>query len=141
MLLIGTAAGIIAASVSESSAVGKPATAHTSTVATTKAPPVAPHYDVPSTDNLVPELTVTEKSCYGSAGCNFKYELQVSASRPVTFDPAKTYRVTVVVDEGTSWERIHSLKVTGDQTSVPSGSLSSDTHDTPVPRIQAIAVA
>ncbi|MEV6769693.1 hypothetical protein AB0N05_13800 [Nocardia sp. NPDC051030] len=95
-------------------------------------------YDVPAIDNIAAELTVTDKQCFGSAGCNFKYELAVTATGPMNFDPAKTYRVTVVVDQGTTWERIHSIKVKGTKTDVVTGSVSSDTLSTPVAVIQAV---
>ncbi|MCP9619929.1 hypothetical protein FOH10_07380 [Nocardia otitidiscaviarum] len=103
---------------------------------TTPAPAVV--YDVPSVANIAPELTVTEKQCFGSAGCIFRYELRITSLGPVNFDPAKSYRVTIAIDEGTTWERIHSLEVKGAKADVVTGHVSSDTHNTPVATIQTV---
>ncbi|UGT54402.1 hypothetical protein [Nocardia asteroides] len=113
-----------------------------SDAATTLPPSVttsaAARYDVPTTDNLAAELTVLEKKCFGSAGCNFKYELRVVTTQTVTFDPIKTYRVSIVIDGGTSWERIHSLEVRGTKADVVSGHVSSDTLATPTAVIESV---
>ncbi|MFE3545552.1 hypothetical protein ACFXK0_21525 [Nocardia sp. NPDC059177] len=100
--------------------------------------PAAPVYDVPSEQNIAPELTVTEKSCFGSAGCIFEYELRIVTTTPVEFHPSKRYRVTVALDEGTDWERLHSITVTGKKAGVITGHVSSDTSTTPVATIQTI---
>lgn len=109
----------------------------TTTRPTTTTPP-APVYDIPAQHNIAAEVTVTEKKCYGSAGCNFEYELRIVATAPATFDPAKRYRVAVALDEGTSWERLHSLTVTGTKAAVITGRVSSDTSTTPIATIQSI---
>ncbi|MFE3195419.1 hypothetical protein ACFXHA_40900 [Nocardia sp. NPDC059240] len=51
-----------------------------SAMATTTYVPPKPTvvYDVPTVDLLGVDLTVTDKKCYGSAGCNFKYDLAVN---------------------------------------------------------------
>lgn len=113
-----------------------------SAAATTRPPSMttsaAARYDVPSKDNLATELTVIEKKCFGSAGCNFKYELRVVTTQTVAFDPGKTYRVSIVIDGGTSWERIHSLEVRGTKADVVSGNVSSDTLATPTAVIESV---
>ncbi|MGS2809900.1 hypothetical protein [Nocardia sp. MW-W600-9] len=136
-LVIGTVGGIVFGGGSDSTPTsGLPA------AATTRPPSMATsaaaRYDVPSTDNLATELTVIEKKCFGSAGCNFKYELRVVTTQPVAFDPSKTYRVSIVIDGGTSWERIHSLEVRGSKADVVSGSVSSDTLATPTAVIESV---
>ncbi|APE33948.1 hypothetical protein BOX37_08170 [Nocardia mangyaensis] len=136
-LAIGAIGGIVSsdsASTSPSSTLAVAATPESPRMTTT----AAARYDAPSADNLATELTVTEKQCFGSAGCNFKYELRVVVTQPVTFDPAKSYRVSIVIDGGTNWERIHSLDVRGTKADVVSGRVSSDTLATPVAVIESV---
>ncbi|WP_306356278.1 MULTISPECIES: hypothetical protein [unclassified Nocardia] len=106
--------------------------------ARTTAPASAVVYDVPGVANLAPELTVTEKQCFGSAGCIFRYELRITSLGPVNFDPEKSYRVTIAIDEGTNWERVHSLEVKGAKADVVTGHVSSDTYSTPVATIYTV---
>ncbi|MGW6625400.1 hypothetical protein ACWF99_29635 [Nocardia sp. NPDC055002] len=104
---------------------------------TTTTPP-APVYDIPTQHNIDPELSITEKQCFGSAGCIFTYELRIVTTAPVVFAPTKRYRVTVALDEGTSWERVHSITLTGTTAGVVKGHLSSDASTVPVAAIQSI---
>lgn len=133
--LIGTAIGS-----SENSATTRAGstTYPASTIRPTSSAPPAPVYAIPDQHNLTPELTVLEKKCYGSAGCNFEYELRLVTTTPVDFAPSKRYRVTVVIEEGTTWERIHSLTVAGRKADVVTGRVSSDTSTNPVATIQSI---
>ncbi|MEV6219633.1 hypothetical protein [Nocardia sp. NPDC051833] len=112
------------------------------TAAATRPPSVTTsavaRYDVSSPDNLAAELTVIEKKCFGSAGCNFKYELRVVTAQGVAFDPSTTYRASIVIDGGTNWERIHSLEVRGSKADVVSGSVSKDTLTTPAAVIETV---
>lgn len=127
----GTGENTTATSRSAASATPAATIAHTSI-------PAPPVYDVPSTQNIAPELTVTEKKCFGSAGCIFAYELEIVTTTPVVFHPSKRYRVTVALDEGTDWERVHSITVVGEKAGVITGHVSSDTSTTPVVTIQSI---
>ncbi|GGK66791.1 hypothetical protein GCM10011591_43690 [Nocardia camponoti] len=97
-----------------------------------------PTYDVPSVTNLSPEVTITEKKCYGSAGCNFEYELRLTTTGSPTFAPGKRYRVTVALDEGTSWERIHSITLSGTKADVITSLVSSRSTSDPVPVIKSV---
>ncbi|MFD3593178.1 hypothetical protein ACFWU5_10650 [Nocardia sp. NPDC058640] len=136
-ILIG-AIGAVLDSGGTSTTTTKAAAAAAVTIRPTTTTPPAPVYDIPAHHNIAPELTVTGKKCYGSAGCNFDYELRVVTTAPVDFAPTKRYRVTVALDEGTSWERIHSITITGTKANVITGLVSSDTNTTPVATIQSI---
>ncbi|MFC9475936.1 hypothetical protein ACFTS5_27445 [Nocardia sp. NPDC056952] len=118
----------------DASRINRPA----STIRPTPSAPPAPTYAIPDQHNLTPELTVLEKKCYGSAGCNFRYELRLITTTPVDFAPSKRYRVTIVIEERTTWERIHSLTVVGKKADVVTGRVSSDTSTNPVATIQWI---
>lgn len=137
---IGILIGVIGAVVSpddDATTTSAAAPAASTIRPTTTTPP--PHvYDIPAQHNIAPELTVTEKKCYGSAGCNFEYELRVVTTTPVVFAPTKRYRVTIALDEGDSWERLHSITVTGTKADVITGRLSSDTSTTPVASVHSI---
>ncbi|WP_306359210.1 hypothetical protein [Nocardia sp. CC227C] len=131
--------GCLTACTSATTTAPTPTTPRTQVSTSRQAPPTPTvAYDVPTHASIEPELTITDKQCFGSAGCNFEYELAIAAIGPANFDPAERYRVTIVIDEGTSWERIHSLELTGTRTDVVTGRVSSDTHSTPVAAIQRI---
>jgi hypothetical protein len=69
-----------------------------------------------------------EKQCFGSAGCNVTFRIEVGYNG-LPLDPATTYEVTYEVTGGED-PLINTLEVTGENASVPQeetlGTASSD---------------
>jgi hypothetical protein len=67
------------------------------------------------------ELTVKtlSKQCFGSAGCNLTYRIEVGYDGP-PLDPSNTYEVVYEVRGGEDGPQINTLTVEGDQSSVDS---------------------
>lgn len=65
------------------------------------------------------ELTVKtlSKQCFGSAGCNLTYRVEVGYDGP-PLDPSNTYEVVYEVRGGEDGPQINTLTVEGDQSSV-----------------------
>jgi hypothetical protein len=65
------------------------------------------------------ELTVKtlSKQCFGSAGCNLTYRIEVGYDGP-PLDPSDTYEVVYEVRGGEDGPQINTLTVEGDQSSV-----------------------
>jgi hypothetical protein len=57
-----------------------------------------PAYDVPTKADFKLGIKVLKKECFGSAGCNIEFRLQVAYDR--SFDPSKTYEVTYEIRGG-----------------------------------------
>jgi len=55
-------------------------------------------YDVPTVDDFEIEIAKLSEQCFGSAGCNVEFEIDVSWS--VNLDPTTTYRVTYEINGG-----------------------------------------
>lgn len=83
-----------------------------STAATTAA--AASKYAEPTVADF--ELTLTELSrqCFGSAGCNVQFSVNLKNVGGKAFDPGKSYRLTFNV-EGTTEPYSNYVTITGDQ--------------------------
>jgi hypothetical protein len=64
------------------------------------------------------------KQCFGSAGCNLSYRIEVGYDGPM-LDPVNTYEVVYEVRGGEDGPQINTLTVEGDQSSVESEELIS----------------
>lgn len=66
----------------------------------------------PVVTDFVLKVNVLEKSCFGSAGCNVTYRMDVAYTGAVALDPHITYEITFEV-KGTKDQKIGTLTVTG----------------------------
>lgn len=105
-----------------------PATSAPTTVAPTTAPattaPPAPTYGTPTKNDFKLKVKVLRKQCFGSAGCNITYRIDVTYTGDVGLDPSKTYEVTYQV-KGTEDPIINTFEVSGDSASVQQEEMAS----------------
>lgn len=80
-------------------------------------------YADPVLANFKLSVKTLEKQCFGSAGCNVTYRVDVTYIG--TLDPAKTYRVTYEVRGVDDGPQINNFTVTGDTASVESEEFAS----------------
>lgn len=94
-----------------------PATAERSTTSTTRRPATttteAPYLPVPADFTLAP--VITRKQCFGSAGCNVSYTIDVTYNALKPLDPGATYAITYEVHGGES-VAIDTIELDGDGT-------------------------
>ncbi|MEU8179149.1 hypothetical protein AB0B85_31645 [Micromonospora sp. NPDC049044] len=94
--------------------------APTSAAAPTTAPattaPPAPVYDTPTKGDFTLKVKTLRKQCFGSAGCNITYRIDVTYVGD-GLDPSSTYEVTYEV-KGAEDPIINTFEVTGDSASV-----------------------
>ncbi|MGC4749678.1 hypothetical protein ACLQ28_29080 [Micromonospora sp. DT201] len=92
----------------------------TSAAAPTTAPattaPAAPAYDTPTKGDFKLAVKTLRKQCFGSAGCNITYRIDVTYNGD-GLDPSGTYEVTYEV-RGAEDPIINTFEVTGDSASV-----------------------
>jgi hypothetical protein len=74
---------------------------------------------VPKARDFTLTVKTLEKTCFGSAGCNITYRIEVGYNGP-TLDPSNTYEVVYEVRGGEDGPQINTLTVEGDQSSVDS---------------------
>lgn len=88
-----------------------------------------PHPDtfVPNADNFILDIRTTEKQCFGTAGCNVQFRVELGYDGP-SLDPAVTYEVTYAVTGGDG-ELISTLTVNGDQYSASDQFVSTSSED------------
>ncbi|MEU7781681.1 hypothetical protein [Micromonospora parva] len=86
-----------------------------STPPATTAPP-APVYDTPTKGDFKLKVKTLRKQCFGSAGCNITYRIDVTYTGD-GLDPSSTYEVTYEV-KGAEDPIINTFEVTGDSASV-----------------------
>lgn len=80
-------------------------------------------YDDPRPEDFTIEVIVLSESCFGSAGCNVTFEIEVGWL--VRLDPSVTYQLTYEVtgsDYGTSTDTVD---ITGDEYEVPFEAITS----------------
>jgi hypothetical protein len=107
---IAIAAGLAACGASAATttrATGTPAT-QTAAPATTEPAPVTP-----SPKDFTLTVKTLTKQCFGEAGCNVTYRIEVGYSGP-TLDPATTYDVTYEVRGVEDGPQVNTLTITGD---------------------------
>lgn len=73
----------------------------------------APAY-TPKPEDFTLTIKVLEKQCFGSAGCNVTFRIELAYSGP-TLSPSRTYEITYRVDGTDESEYVNTLTVTGDQ--------------------------
>ncbi|MBY8870499.1 hypothetical protein K7640_01425 [Micromonospora sp. PLK6-60] len=95
-----------------------PTTAPPTTAAeTTTAPaPTVALFDEPTKKDFKLAVKVLRKQCFGSAGCNITYRIDVTYTGS-GLDPAKTYEVTYEVRGGED-PAVNTFEVTGETASV-----------------------
>ncbi|MEV5766011.1 hypothetical protein AB0L34_15780 [Micromonospora sp. NPDC052213] len=98
------------------SATSAPTTAAAPTAPATTAPP-APAYGTPTKSDFKLKVKILKKQCFGSAGCNITYRIDVTYTGDVDLDPSKTYEVTYQV-KGAEDPIINTFEVSGDSASV-----------------------
>lgn len=69
----------------------------------------------PKPSDFIIKLKVTEKECFGSAGCLIEYHIDVTYAGTESPDDAKTYRVTYQVSGVKDGPAINTFEITGDQ--------------------------
>lgn len=80
---------------------------------TTNAAAQPPAY-TPTADDFKLTIKVLEKQCFGSAGCNITFRIELAYSgRPLS--PSRTYEITYRVDGTDEAEYVNTLTVTGEQ--------------------------
>lgn len=81
-------------------------------------PPPEPDYHEPTAADFKLRVKTLDKECFGSAGCNVTFRVEVTYVPVLPLDPSKTYEVTYEITGGEE-EMISTLEVTGDTASVP----------------------
>ncbi|MEU4383442.1 hypothetical protein [Micromonospora echinofusca] len=104
-------------------ATSAPTTAAPTTAPATTAPP-APTYGTPTKNDFKLKVKVLRKQCFGSAGCNITYRIDVTYIGDVSLDPSKTYEVTYQV-KGAEDPVINTFEVSGDSASVQQEEMAS----------------
>jgi hypothetical protein len=99
-----------------------PTTATRTTAPATTAPAVAT-YDTPTKSNFKLAVKILRKQCFGSAGCNITYRIDVTYAG-VELDPSATYEVTYEVKGGED-PIVNTFEVTGDSASVQQEEMAS----------------
>ncbi|WP_200210379.1 hypothetical protein [Micromonospora coerulea] len=85
--------------------------------------PPLPTYETPTKDDFKLKVKVLSKQCFGSAGCNITYRINVTYTG-TGLDPSKTYEVTYQV-KGAEDPIINTFEVTGDSASVQEEEMAS----------------
>ena len=101
---------------SQTAATNRPAATAATTPETTQPPATSAE---PTAKDFRLGVKILEKSCFGSAGCNITYRVEVAYDGP-TLDPGRTYEVLYEVRGGDDGPQINTLTVDGDQSSVDS---------------------
>lgn len=107
----GVAAGVLLSRpAGQSAAAAQSPTPASTLTATAPWSPPAPTYS-PSAKDFTLDVKVTEQKCFGSAGCNVKFHVELTyAGLPL--DPNKTYELVYRID-GTEDAYVNSLTLTG----------------------------
>lgn len=109
---LAVAAAMVGCSSDNTSPVGGGIPVGTST---TQAPPPVNNitYHQPTVTDFVLTVRILKKQCFGAAGCNIQYRIDMVYGGPA-LDPGKTYEITYEVRGGED-VKINTLRVTGDQ--------------------------
>lgn len=78
------------------------------------APAPKPSYHAPAASDFQLEIKILEKSCFGSAGCNITYRVDMVYRGAGPLNPNVTYEVTYEI-RGAEDPKISTMTVTGDQ--------------------------
>ncbi|MFF0657795.1 hypothetical protein [Micromonospora tulbaghiae] len=93
------------------------------TTAPASTAPALPLYDTPAKSDFTLKVKILRKQCFGSAGCNVTYRIDVTYTGS-GLDPSKTYEVTYQV-KGAEDPIINTFEVTGDSASVQEEEMAS----------------
>lgn len=77
-------------------------------------PEPEPTFYEPLPEDYLLTIKVLEQACFGSAGCNVSYRIEVTSLYLEEVDPTATYELTYEVQGGED-TRINTLEITGDQ--------------------------
>lgn len=113
-----------ASSAAPSRSTAAPTTAAATTAAPATTAPALPVYDTPTKDDFKLKVKVLRKRCFGSAGCNITYRIDVTYTGLGDLDPSKTYEVTYQV-KGAEDPIINTFEVTGNSASVQEEEMAS----------------
>ena len=115
--VIGAIAGGSSSTSSKStkSSNGSSATVTTSRAATSSTTTLPPYTPIPSDFKL--DIVETSRSCFGSAGCNIQYQIDVSYVGIRSLDPSGNFTVIYSVTGGDS-EKVANFTVHGSQASI-----------------------
>ncbi|MFC0506666.1 hypothetical protein [Micromonospora costi] len=91
---------------------------------TTTEPAPLPVYATPTKNDFKLKVKILRKQCFGSAGCNVTYRIDVTYTGDGDLDPSKTYEVTYQV-KGAEDPIINTFEVTGDSASVQEEEMAS----------------
>jgi hypothetical protein len=105
-----------------SAASSRPATTSAVAAPATTEPPT-PTYDAPTKSDFKLKVKILRKQCFGSAGCNVTYRIDVTYTG-TGLDPSKTYEVTYQI-KGAEDPIINTFEVTGDSASVQEEEMAS----------------
>lgn len=78
-------------------------------------PEPEPEFDEPTADDFELTVKTLEKACFGSAGCNVTFRIEVALVDPLaSFDPDKTYELTYEITNSED-PYINTLTIQGDE--------------------------
>jgi hypothetical protein len=121
--VVGVAVGIAVDGADPDSATAAPSEAADETtppapMSTPKPEPEPePAYYEPTPEDYLLTIKVLEQSCFGSAGCNVRFRIEVTSLYIDEVDPTATYELTYEIQGGED-TRINTLEITGDRYSV-----------------------
>ena len=122
-----------ASSATPSITTAAPTSAAPTTAAPTSAPastaPALPIYGEPTKSDFKLKVKILRKQCFGSAGCNVTYRIDVTYTGDNDLDPSKTYEVTYQV-KGAEDPIINTFEVTGDTASLQDEEMASTKRST-----------
>lgn len=84
----------------------------------------APTTTAPTVSDFALTAKILTKECFGTAGCNITFRVQVAYGGPA-LDPATTYEVTYEVRGVADGPQINTLTVQGDQSSTDETEMAS----------------
>jgi hypothetical protein len=93
-----------------------------------------PYYPAPGDFAL--SIVVLEQSCFGSAGCNITYEIDLAYKGPRPLDSGDAWTVIYEIRGGEN-VKVGNISVQGDRYSKESDTISTD----PNPRLEAVPTA
>lgn len=89
-----------------------------------EAEPAEPTYPDPKPGDFTLEVKILDKQCFGSAGCNVTYRIDVAYDGPA-LNPDVTYELIYEVTGGDDGAMINTIEVTGDDATVDSEEFAS----------------
>ncbi|MFI6161672.1 hypothetical protein ACIA59_17205 [Micromonospora haikouensis] len=94
------------------------------TTASVTTAPTLPRYATLTKRDIALKVKILRKQCFGSAGCNVTYRIDVAYRGTADLDPSRTYEVTYQA-KGAEDPIINTFEVTGDSASVQQEEMAS----------------